>query len=49
MAVFKCKICGGALDIYQEMTVGKCQFCGTVITLPRIGSDRRANLHENAH
>jgi hypothetical protein len=49
MAVFKCKICGGALDIYLEMTVGKCQFCGTVITLPRISSDKRANLYERAN
>ena len=49
MTVFKCKICGGSLDISPEMTVGTCQYCGTTMTLPRIGDDRRANLYARAN
>ena len=29
MAVFKCKMCGGTLEINSGETVTKCEYCGT--------------------
>lgn len=29
MAVFKCKMCGGNLDVADGMTVCECEYCGT--------------------
>ena len=49
MAVFKCKICGGGLDISPEMSVGTCQYCGSVMTLPKLNDDKRAALYERAN
>lgn len=48
MAVFKCKMCGGTLDINNE-TVAVCQYCGTKQTLPKLDDDRKANLYDRAN
>lgn len=29
MALFKCKMCGGALEINNNETVATCEYCGT--------------------
>lgn len=29
MAVLKCKMCGGTLDIQEDMTVCECEYCGS--------------------
>jgi hypothetical protein len=47
MAVFKCKMCGGALEPAGE-GVAECQSCGRVQTVPRDGGERRAALYERA-
>lgn len=48
MAVFKCKMCGGALEVNNE-TVAVCQYCGTKQTLPKLDDDRKANLYDRAN
>ena len=48
MAVFKCKMCGGTLEINNE-TVAICQYCGTKQTLPKLDDDRKANLYDRAN
>ena len=48
MAVFKCKMCGGTLDISNE-TVAFCGYCGTKQTLPKLDDDRKANLYDRAN
>ena len=48
MAVFKCKMCGGALEVQPGQTTAVCGYCGTQQTLPRLDSDRRANLYDRA-
>ena len=48
MAVYKCKICGGALEIGNE-TVVTCEYCGTSQTLPKLNSDHRANMYDRAN
>lgn len=49
MAVFKCKMCGGALEINNNETVVTCEYCGTQQTLPKLDDDRRANLYDRAN
>ena len=48
MAVFKCKMCGGALEVQPEQTTAVCGYCGTQQTLPRLDSDQRASLYDRA-
>ena len=49
MAVFKCKMCGGALEITPDSSVAVCTFCGTKQTLPRLDDEQRANLYDRAN
>ena len=49
MALFKCKMCGGALEINNNETVATCEYCGTKQTLPKLDDDRRANLYDRAN
>ena len=49
MAVFKCKMCGGALEINNNESVVTCEYCGTQQTLPKLDDDRRANLYDRAN
>lgn len=49
MAIIKCKMCGGALEINNNETVATCEYCGTQQTLPRLDDDRRANLYDRAN
>ena len=48
MAVFKCKMCGGALEINGE-TVATCEYCGTTQTLPKTSDEVRENLFNRAN
>jgi tetratricopeptide (TPR) repeat protein len=48
MAVFKCKMCGGDLDVAEGATTGTCTYCGSVQTLPRLDSEERTNLFDRA-
>ena len=47
MAVFRCKMCGGALDINKS--VAFCGYCGTQQTVPQIDSEKKANLYDRAN
>ena len=49
MAVFKCKMCGGSLEITEGMTVCECEYCGTKQTLPKSGNDVATNLFNRAN
>lgn len=49
MALFKCKMCGGTLEIINNETVATCEYCGTKQTLPKLDDDRRANLYDRAN
>ena len=48
MAIFKCKMCGGTLEVTGE-SVATCEYCGTQQTLPRLDDDRKANLYDRAN
>lgn len=49
MSAFKCKMCGGALEIQQGDTVVQCEYCGTNQTLPKLDDEKRVNLYERAN
>ena len=49
MAVFKCKMCGGTLNIEENSTVAECEFCGTKQTLPKLSDEKRRNLYDRAN
>ena len=49
MTVFKCKMCGGTLEVEKGASVGVCDSCGTRQTLPRLDDERRANLYDRAN
>lgn len=49
MAIYKCKICGGSLDIQLGESITTCEYCGTKQTLPRLDDEKRANLYDRAN
>ena len=49
MASFKCKMCGGTLEINNNETVATCEYCGTQQTLPKLDDDKRANMYDRAN
>ena len=42
MAVIKCKMCGGDIELSTDKTFGTCEYCGSTMTLPRIDNEQRA-------
>ena len=46
--VFKCKMCGGDLEVSQNLSVGTCQYCGSTMTIPKL-DERRINLYDRAN
>ncbi len=49
MAVFKCKMCGGSLDIADGISVATCEYCGAKQTVPQSRDDVVANLFNRAN
>ena len=49
MSQFKCKMCGGTLEIQSGSTVAECEYCGAKQTLPKLDDEKRANLYDRAN
>ena len=49
MAVFKCKMCGGSLEVTEGMTVCECEYCGTKQTLPKTDNEQTLNMFNRAN
>ena len=49
MAVFKCKMCGGNLEVADNMSVCECEYCGTKQTVPKTRDDIVFNLFNRAN
>ena len=49
MTIFKCKMCGGGLEIKEGESVVVCEYCGTKQTLPKLDDERRANMYDRAN
>ena len=42
MSVFKCKMCGGDVELTADKTLGTCEYCGCTMTFPKVDDDQRA-------
>ncbi len=49
MAVFKCKMCGGDLNIAENVTIAECEYCGTKQTVPTVMDENLQNLFNRAN
>lgn len=49
MAVFKCKMCGGTLEIQEGTTVCECEYCGTKQTVPTVKDEALQTLFNRAN
>ena len=49
MAVLKCKMCGGTMEILEGTTVAQCEYCDTKQTVPNLNDERKANLYDRAN
>lgn len=49
MAVFKCKMCGGGLNITEADKVVECEYCGTTQTVPSADNEKKMTLFNRAN
>ena len=49
MALFRCKMCGGNLEVKDGQTVVTCDFCGSTQTVPNADSEKKINLFNRAN
>lgn len=49
MALFKCKMCGGSLEVSGNMSVCECEYCGTKQTLPKADDEQKMNAMNRAN
>lgn len=48
MSIFKCKMCGGSLEIVEGSKTCTCEFCGTEQTLPSVRDENVQGLFNRA-
>lgn len=48
MAVLKCKMCGGSLEVLDGATVCVCEYCGSQQTVPCVDDEKKVKLYERA-
>ena len=49
MSTFKCKMCGGSLDVSTGETIIECEYCGTQQTLPKTTDENIQALFNRAN
>ncbi len=49
MAIIKCKMCGGDLEIAEELTVAECEYCGGKQTIPASKDENLVGLFNRAN
>ena len=49
MSLFKCKMCGGDLEIIEGATVAECEYCGTKQAVPKAIDENLQNLFNRAN
>ena len=42
MAILKCKMCGGDIELSADKTYGMCDSCGCTMTFPKVSDEQRA-------
>lgn len=49
MNIFKCKMCGGTLEVSENQSTAVCEYCGTKQTIPKLDDERRAQMYDRAN
>ena len=49
MALLKCKMCGGSLEVTAGATIIECEYCGTQQTLPKTTDENTQSLFNRAN
>ena len=49
MAVIKCKMCGGDLNIIGGASTAECEFCGSIQTIPQVDDEKKLTLFARAN
>ncbi len=49
MAILKCKMCGGDLEVTEDMKIVECDYCGTKQTVPNADNEKKINLFNRAN
>lgn len=47
--VFKCKMCGGDIEVVEGSNIGKCLYCKSTMTLPSLDNEKLLNLYNRAN
>ena len=42
MASIKCKMCGAGINMEPDKTYGVCEYCGCMVTYPKISDEQRS-------
>lgn len=49
MSVFKCKICGGTLQLRPDQRTAVCEYCATEQTLPKLEDEAHVRMFDRAN
>ena len=49
MAVLKCKMCGGQLNVEENVAVIECEYCGSKQTISNSANEEIKNLFNRAN
>ena len=49
MAIFRCKMCGGDLEVIEGASSCTCEFCGTQQTIPTVKDEGLQTLFNRAN
>lgn len=49
MAVLKCKMCGGDLNVLDGATTAECEYCGSLQTVPTADNEKKMTLFQRAN
>ena len=49
MAVLKCKMCGGDLNVVEGQSVVECEYCGSTQTVPKVDDEKKLTLFARAN
>ena len=49
MAIIKCKMCGGDLDLVEGQSVAECEYCGSRQTVPVADNEKKLTLFARAN
>ena len=49
MAIIKCKMCGGDMEVNEGTNVAECEYCGTKQTVPHVDDEKKLTLFSRAN